>query len=619
MTRVHPSGYYLRTGLPALLAACLLASPAARPAQAQALGAQRISRADLQDAYRARRDSLIDYYAGRVPAGDYAQGGYIDIAARLYRGRDLDWVLARLDTLLQDPRGDMFWMYPMVLVTFLGQDLLPPAYQQRMRELWRTYTPYRGDTENHWAMYYAALYLITQRYPGEPGTAWFNGKSSQENHAEARDYLLHWMALTTTEGQGEYDSPDYFGVYVVPMAQLYAWAEEPEMKQRAGMMLDYLLADFAAESLGGLYVGGHSRIYPEPLLDRFANNSTGFAWLLFGNTPFYARGEAFILAASGYVPPAILYHIATDRSQPYVHRERKRTRHRIRYSDTRDAPVYKTTFMTEAYALASLQGGLLQPIQQHTWELLWAPDDPQAGSNLLFTLHPYASPRELGMYFPEEPKLLTEAVVKAQKETYDAAEKWTGASPFEQVFQHRDALVVLYDIAEGTRFPFISGFFSKELTRLEEDPSGWIFAQGGEALIAYYPLAPYTWRTDPDGHRRLHSSALHNGALVQLAPAASFERFADFKAAVQALPLQTETEPLPRVEFETLSGARLRVVYGEVPEVDGAEVDYGSWPLYGGPYLEAEVGSGRLLMKYGRMRRLLDFEGVEVREWVEGG
>jgi hypothetical protein len=37
-----------------------------------------------------------------------------------------------------------------------------------------------------------------------------------------------------------------------------------------------------------------------------------------------------ILAMSGYEPPEILYYIATDRSQPYVHKELKRTRHRIR-------------------------------------------------------------------------------------------------------------------------------------------------------------------------------------------------------------------------------------------------------------------------------------------------
>lgn len=290
---------------------------------------KRMSRAEQIEAYDSRRDSLIDFYANRFPDTDRSRGGYIDIAAKFFRNKDLEWILARLDTLMENPRGDMFWMYQCLTVIYLGGNKLPDAYKQRMRELWRTYTPYRGDTENHWLLYYTALYLITQKYPGEAGEGWFNGKSSQENFDTARDYLLHWMELTTTIGQGEYDSPDYFGVFIVPMAQLYAWAEDPAMKQRATMMLEYLIADFAVENLNGLYVGAHSRTYPRRVKEQWFAPSSSFAWLLFGNTPFLARGEAAILAMSGYQPSEILYHIGTDRSTPYVHKERKRTRHRI--------------------------------------------------------------------------------------------------------------------------------------------------------------------------------------------------------------------------------------------------------------------------------------------------
>ncbi len=392
---------------------------------------------------------------------------------------------------MQHPRGDMFWMYPTVLVTYLGRDVLPESTRRRMRDLWRTYRPYRGDTENHWAMYYTSLYLITQLYPDDPAETWFNGRSSQENHEEARDYLLAWIDLTTTKGQGEFDSPGYIAFYLVAMSNLYAFADDPAMRLRAHMMLDYLLADFAAESLDGLYVGAFSRVYPDPLVDRWNNNSTSFAWLLFGNTPFMPRGESAALAMSGYEPPAVLAAIATDRSEPYVHRELKRTRHRIRYSDVKNARVYKTTYMRPEYAVGSIQGGLLQPIQQHTWEVFWRPEHPKDSHTMVFAMHPYSSSYELAMYFPEEPENLTEAVSKS-KGTYDLPDKWTGGSPYEQVVQDEDALIALYDIEPGTRFPFISGFFPKALAAREEDASGWIFARGGDALIAYYPLAPYS-------------------------------------------------------------------------------------------------------------------------------
>ncbi len=608
---------HVRTSIrPYRLTLCLAFALLAIPAGAQELGLQRIPRAERLEAYQARCDSLIDFYVDQVPATDPTRGGYLHLIARLYRGRDLDWVTARLDTLLQDPRGDMFWMYPVATLMYAGRHRLPDAYRARLRDLWRTYTPYRGDTENHWAMYYASLYLVAQMYPDEPGERWFTGKSSQENFEEARAYLLAWMDLTTTIGQGEYDSPAYLGFFVAPMAMLYAYAEDPAMRQRAGMMLDYLLADFAVENLGGLYVGAFSRIYPEPLLERWHNNSTALAWMLFGNTPFRPRAEAMILALSRYEPPEVLYHLGTDRSAPYVHRERKRTRHRIRGSAVRNAPVYKYTYLRKEYAVGSSQGGLLQPIQQHTWEVLWALDDPRVGYNMLFTTQPYSSPFEGTMYFAEPWHLVTELIVRSKTE-YDTPDKWTGGSPYEQVFQHEDAVVALYDIPAGSRFPHVSGFFSKALSIREEDDSGWIFARGGDALIAYFPMAPYVWRQEADGSLRLHSPHLKNGAVVQVAPAVDFASFEAFKAAVRALPLEVSTEPVPRVRFTTLRGAVLEAAYGQTPQIDGAAVDYERWPLFDGPFLSAEKGSRMLEMRYGPLRRLLDFNTLTVKEWVE--
>ena len=139
-------------------------------------------RIDLTESFQARKDSLINFYA------EMKKGGYIQIAASLYRNRNIDWALAKLDSLMQNPRGDMFWMYPFITVTYAGRNVLPEKVKIKMLKLWQSYTPYRGDTENHWLMYYAALYLITQMYPSEPGSNWFTGKRYQENCKEAEEY-----------------------------------------------------------------------------------------------------------------------------------------------------------------------------------------------------------------------------------------------------------------------------------------------------------------------------------------------------------------------------------------------------------------------------------------------
>ncbi len=595
----------------------LLAVLAVPDVPAQSAQPRSVTRADYVEAYQARRDSLLRFYAYRYDATDFSRGGYFDIAARLTLGTDQQWVLARLDSLLsQPPRGDMFWMFPFVTAWFAGRETLPERYKARLRDLWRTYMPYRGDTENHWVLYYSTLYLMAQEFPDDPADRWFTGKSATENLAEAEEFLIHWMDLTTTIGQGEYDSPHYFKVFVAPMALLYGYATDPAMRQRAEMMLDYLIADFAVESLNGLYGGAHSRLYEREVVEPWNVPSSRLAGFLFGNTPFAVSAEGYILAQSGYTPPLILYQIATDRSRPYVHREYKRTRHRLRNSDVKNAPVYKYTSMRKAYVLGSSQGGLLQPIQQQTWGLTWAVDDPRGVHNTLFTLHPYSSPHEGTMYFAEPWDMVTELIVRSKTE-YDAPTKWTGGSPYEQVFQHGDALVALYDIPEGTRFPHISGFFSKDLARREEDASGWIFAQGGDAFIAYYPLAPYQWREEESGDGRLHSPHLKNGAVVQVAPTSAFASWEAFKQAIRHLALATDTEPAPCVWFTTLSGDVLEVCYGETPTVDGVPVNYDAWPLFEGPFLRAERGSRTLEIRYGRNRRVLDFNTLTITETVD--
>ena len=163
------------------------------------------------------------------------------------------------------------------------------------------------------------------------------------------------------------------------------------------------------------------------------------------------------------------------------------------------------------------------------------------------------------------------------------------------------------DIPPGTRFPHINGFFSKDLAEVREDPSGWIFARGGDALIACRPLQPYTWKPIEGGGRRLFSPYLKNGMVVQVASRSEYSDLDAFRRAILALPLEFHLAPLPSVRFRSLRGKQLAFTYGQV-------LDYTNWPLFGGPFVEAAVDSEQLILKYGTMRRTLDFRRLTVTD-----
>jgi hypothetical protein len=540
--------------------------------------------------------------------------GYPNIAAKLWLKEDADLCSRRLIELLAEPTGDMFWMFPVTAIAYVDRGQLSDAARQALRRSFRTYMPYRGDTENHWLLYYTCLYLMAQMYPNQGGSEWYTGKSSAENMREAAGWIESWVRLTTTRGQGEYDSPHYMGLFFLSMSYLAEWAQDPVMKKRAAMMIEYLTADYAAENLDGLFVGAHSRVYDRQVLEKWINVSSDFGWVLFGLGRPMEPVDNYMLyyvLASAYEPPEILKQIATDRSQPYSHYERKRTRNRWRFFDELHGPVYKTTYVRREYAVGSDQGGTLQPIQEHSWAVTWSVPDPRGVHNTFFTVHPYSSLHELQTYFTFPPDAGMADVVSSKK-SYDSPDKFVGGSPYEEIFQDQDSVIVLYDIPPDTRFPHINGFFSKDLAELKEDESGWIFARGGDAWLAVRPLQPYSWKPIEGGGRRLFSPYLKNGMVVQVAARSDFANLDAFRRTILGLELEFKLVPAPSVRFRSLRGNMLEFTYGQIPRVNAAPLDYEHWPLFGGPFVEAAVDSEQMILKYGKMRRTLDFKRLTV-------
>ncbi len=539
---------------------------------------------------------------------------YFIAAAKLVRKTDIEAGLQMLEALLDDPiasaRG-MFVIYELMAAYLYGFDEIPPELKRKIRDSFRTRPLYRGDTENHWVMYYSGLYLAAQTWQGFDGEFWYTGKSSQENFREAEGWLNEWIKITTTIGQGEFDSPTYHMVFLSPMLVLAQFSEDPVMKKKAKMMVHYLMADFAVEHLQGMYCGAHSRDYPYDAIEPRKAPMTAWAWLYFGQTEPVMRTEILAAALSSYRMPDIIYHIATDRSQPYVHTETKRVRNIIRFNKERNPPVYKYSYMTKNFCLGSMHGGILQPIQQHAWDITFVSDKP---NNTLFTLHPSVSERELGMFFPEEMKFVVDEVARFHT-VYGKEDKWASSSPHEKTFQHENSLIVLYDIPKGVRFEHIDGFFSKDLDEriyapftAESTPnSRWIFCRAGETYIAYYPLQPYEW-IEENNCWRLRSKFLRNGCVVEVVDADAYPSFNEFQQKIKSNLINVElAESNFEVSYTTLAGDQMSFNYRGQRTLNGNAIDFKSYKLFDGPFLKAGIASGTLEMKYKEMRLFLDF------------
>jgi hypothetical protein len=568
-------------------------------------------------AFAARRARVLDV------ASKETEYNLFTITAKFRTGHDVPQACRMLDSMAHDrAMGGMFYSYTMIGLYLFTRDLLPDSLTAKIRESFRVRTMYRGDTENHWVMYYTGMYLASQTWPGEPGTSWFNGKTSSQNFEEAREWLEQWMRTSSTIGQGEFDSPTYITVFLTPMVVLREFARDPAMKKRAEMMLDLILADFAAEHLEGSYGGGHSRDYPEDIINPLGAPSTMWAWLYFGRPQFEQwddtryrprnRGswETVFGALSTYRLPAVIEHMALERSSPYVHRERKRTRNIIRHSDVMNQPVYKYTYMTKDFVLGSLQGGILQPIQQHTWDVTFASPEP---NNTLFTLHPFSSARELAMFFPEEPKFLSGEVDRYHK-VYTSPDKWNSSSPFEQTFQHLGTIIVLYDLPPGTQHSHMDGFFPLNLDERLVDKSGWIFCRKGSVYVGVFPLSEYVWLKE-NANWRLRSPAGRTGVIVDVSSQNEAGSFDGFMDELRKRPLNTRDYPQTRtVSFVARDKSAMHFTFDGPRLLDGVPVILETDKLYDGPWIQSVAGTGVIRMTDGKHTRVLDFPNVRVTE-----
>ena len=525
---------------------------------------------------------------------------FLIAAAKIRSGRNMEAGLKMFEHELSrsdNSHRGMFVIHELMTAYLTVEDKLPEELKQKIRDYFAVANFYRGDTENHLTMYYTGVYLAAQTFSDLPAEKWYNGKSPEENMAEAAGWLTDWMRITTTIGQGEFDSPTYMTVFLSPIFSLSQWAKDPVMKQNALAILQWLIADFAVEHLNGVYMGAHSREYPERLIQprHPKSNMTSWGWLFFGKTEPIVHPTLLSAALSDFVLPDVLYFIGTDRSQPYVHTETKRVRNIIRLGDKKNPLVYKYTYMTKEFGLGSMMGGaILQPIQQHTWDISFMTDSPYM---TIFTVHPYVGIPDLGMFFPEEMKFAIDEVCQAHT-YYGHEDKWSSSSPYEQTFQHENAIIVLYDIPEGTQFEHIDGFFPKDLKVREEDDSGWIFCQAGNTYIAFFPLKPYEWIEEKECYR-LRSHELKNGCVLEAAMAEEYKSFEDFKSQIRSNTLVHDTfDRTMTVSYETSSGDVMTFTYGGPRRLNGKLIDFKDYKLFRGPFLNAEVGSRQLEIVY---------------------
>ena len=481
----------------------------------------------------------------------------------------------------------------------------------------------RGNTENHWLMYYAGNLLAAERWPDEP--VFWNGRPPAAMREEATRWILGTIEHTARIGHHEYDSPGYHIEHMAPLIGLYEHAKDAHLRQQVERVLMLFMADMALAYYKGSWAGGHSREgYRQNTWTRSGPIQT-LQYLYFGGEALdpdcHLHGFAMPGVVASYRPPALFAQLALDRSQPQVVKKTKAPRTIFRHVDREAALVRKYTYMSRSFALGTSQVGLpgapAGPIDLVSWDLTWHGPKHQAkiGCN-----HPYQSPGRFSAFLNPLPEDARRAI-GGGKPYLQRPDRLFGASPFEQMMQHEGTAMVLYRIPEDDEAPFVNAYLPMSVDWVAQ--GGWLFGDMGDFYVGLRPIGNYIWEhireSSNDSTMVVEGGLIDTWLLrildvnaglvleaVEATEAGDFLEYCERRAArdvdLSGWPGQS------RVSAETFSGHRMEMVYDGPHSVDGEVIDYDAWPLYGAPGAAAQMHTGKMAFRYGDQEVAVDFE-----------
>ena len=542
------------------------------------------------------------------PGEDSRMRIYLGVV-RLASGIEADTGLRYLEDAVADPaqHWGSFETYGfMDAVVRLG-DKLPPELVAKIRtRLRESFSTDFGFTDNHMLQYRTARYLFGQTWPEGPVLA--DGSTPVESQQAAAAWIEQWIDATIARGMYEYDSPNYHHLYLLCFASLAEYAQDETLREKSKMIMEVLLADWATEYLAGNWVGSHSREkYDQVLHTReHTGAATQFGRLYFGGAPLRLDlAECFFIALAAvqeYHCLPIIGHIATDRDQPYVLRELKAPRRGVNMMDR--APTWKYTYVEPEFAVGSSWGDLTD-VEHHRWDLTWI--SPQDGATCFF-INPTYSSRQLVRYF-DVPIEKIKSFIDGERPYYANPNKWVEGSPYEDVFQHENTVVAIYDIPAEASRQHINGFFPHIIEeRREQD--GWILARADNIFFAVWTSAPGEWHEEKN-YDRLTILQPKTAVILE---AVSIEEQPDFEAFCAEI-LKSKPvfdEAWLTVRYMTTRGDQIRFTHHGNRHVDDIATNLDTWPIFEGPWMNAQPGTGIVTLQYGQEKYTFDFNTTTV-------
>jgi hypothetical protein len=524
-------------------------------------------------------------------------------------------------------------------------------------------------TENHQILNHSAEYLAGQLFPDRGFSNSGETGSWHQQHAES--LILQWIDLRARTGFAEWDSETYYPEDLAPLLNLVDFAQDPDIAQRAAMLVDLILFDIAVDSFHGHYATSHGRVTAGSIQSADTSMATIIA-LAWGQAKFTTTsnmGAVALATTPKYRVPPVIQSLALDNPEEYFNYERhsfdldEAAAWGLDITNVNNAPRF---WGMGAFTRPEVINLTLQTADE--WELWHYPDfkDLKDIAKILQKLH--AAPLASRLLDPDPNGVLMNEVNKVTYRTPDyqlssaqsfrPGEKgyqqhiWQATlGPYAVVFttnpdslraddkhrpsywmangrqprtgQFKNVLIALYDIPrypsappplEARHYTFTHAYFPRWAFDEVVERDGWIFGHAGDGFVALYSHEPYEWVTEGlDANQEVVALNRKNVWIVQLGRKSVDGSFDDFMDAVSAAPLAISDF---KVEYQAPNLGLVAFDWVGALTLDGEEIPLDDYPRWDNPYTQADFGSTQYMIEYQGQQLFLDFVSA-AREYTK--
>ena len=571
-----------------------------------------------------------------------------------------------------------FSLAALVRVLYLDkeQKVLPDALRKQITDTvlgFRFWLTEPGDdkmcywTENHQALFHSGELLAGQLFPEV--VFGNDGKTGAEHAAHARPLVLRWLELRATLGFSEWHSNVYFNEDMPALVNLADFADDPEIRTRAAIVLDILAIDMLSNYYKGLFATTHGRTYESHFLGGLSDSTAAAAWLMTGLGAMEDAGNfsgAFIATSTHYYPSPLLETFAADAAGSFEHRQRDSVDVKdgpafgIGYTATEDVVFWAgmaalvvpevvegTVAMLDQYDLwtgflfgdipepylsmlkqaAATPGGLVQlatdmePVArgialESVNTVTWRTPDYQISGAQSYKPGYWGSQTQAWQATLSKDAFVFTSFPGDMGSLGPGMEfggTWIGGW-LPRFTMHRNVAVVQY---RATKLPLLDEYLTTDHTHAffprpgfdeVREEAGWLFGRKGDGYVALLSENPGQWSADND--YEWDAPGKENTWIVEMGSKADDGTFDDFVSSVSAAAATFGDE----IVYVSPSAGIVRVSWDGPMTVDGTAVDLGPFPRFANPHVLQPFGSTSTVLTLGSLRLSLDFEKALRRE-----